>query len=293
MTLEKYHGGNERQKTKSSSGSHEEENREHRSDGVVLPDRSETQHGVVSPGRQIQRSWNDFRRQSDSDSRHGPRNRKDGTNRFRDRDFREGDDETDRRTTRDYQKSVTLDAIRQALNDAQLEALLKKTYNPQEKVVLVITDRATSKFAEDCFIATHKPTVKVRKAKSKITPSQEHLLMYADWNTSRDKTKCTAQIVFGAYLTKYKEAFKEVDPQWAGNVNIRGILISINTMAKDVAESDFYRLVEFVETIIPLWAKAMRMNQPFPNGRPTADTFFVKRGMWAQRFSLYKKWKSL
>lgn len=293
MTLEKPYDGNENSKAKASSGSNEKENREHRGNRAVLPDRSETQHGAVSSGRKVQRSWNDFRRQSDSDSRLGPRSRKGGANRFRDRGVHETDDGTDRRSTRDYQKSVTLDAIRQALSNEQLEALLKRTYNPQEKIIIVITDRATSKFAEDCFMAEFKPKPKVRKPRSTTTPAQEHLEIYAKWNETRDKTKCTASIVFGAYLTKYKEAFKEIDPQWAGNVNIRGILIHISTMAKDVAENDFYRLVEFVEMIIPLWVKAMKLNQPFPSGRPTAETFFVKRGMWAQRFSLYKKWKLL
>jgi len=142
-------------------------------------------------------------------------------------------------------------------------------------------------------MAEIKPKSKVRKARATTTPSQDHLAIYASWNETRDKSKCTASVVFGAYLAKYKEAFKEVDPQWAGNVNIRGILIHINTMAKDVAESDFYKLVEFVETIIPLWAKALRAGSTFPTGRPTAETFFVKRGMWAQRFSLYRQWKSL
>lgn len=293
MTLEKYHVPDQSTTAKKADGRSDEDNTgQHRSDGNLLPDRRAAQHGDLRPSGCIQRSWSDFRSQGDSDTGIGSGNRKGRITEFCSSNIRQDDSGEDRQTTRDYQKSITLDALRHALTDAQLEALLHRTYNPQEKVVVTVTDRATSKFAEDCFI-NQIPIKKARKSRRKTTPAQDHLEIYEEWNTSRNKEDCNASIVFGAYLSKYRDAFKEVDPQWAGNINIRSPIFNINKMVHDVAGGNFYKLVEFVETLIPLWAKAMSLNLDFPNVRPTFDTFFVRRGMWAQRFTTYKKWKNL
>lgn len=187
---------------------------------------------------------------------------------------------------------MTFDALRKALNNAQLEALLYNTYNPQEKVVIVITERSISKFDEDRYVEDYVPKKKKRE-KSKTTPAEDHMAVYQAWNETREIEDCTSSIVFGAYLTKYKEAFGELDPEWAGSVNVRRAFFNINKMNQDVAGGNFFKLVEFVEMILPLWAKAMKRDLEFPTGRPTFDTFFVKRGMWAQRFTTYKKWKDL
>jgi len=117
---------------------------------------------------------------------------------------------------------------------------------------------------------------------------------YESWRNRNGQVSCGTGIVLGCYLAIYKQTFGEEDPEWAGDKNgIATIATSyIQRMMRDL-KTKAEELVEYVEELLPLWAKAMKTGETFPNSRPTYKTFFQNRHTWAQRYSYYQRWKSL
>jgi hypothetical protein len=100
-----------------------------------------------------------------------------------------------------------------------------------------------------------------------------------------------AQVVLGCYFDLYRGLFGEEDPEWAGKSCVKP-LYNINQMTHSVCDGEYEQLVEFLETIMPLWAKELKKDLDFPSTRPSVDTLFVRRKIWAQRFNLYRRWKT-
>ena len=168
--------------------------------------------------------------------------------------------------------------------------LADNNYNPNESVEMFIR-RRISKFEEDVVRVPVKRKRKPRNQNKTKTPSEIYGPHYDRYLISDRSKKADAQIVLGCYFHLYKILFEEEDPEWVGQSCVK-IIRNINHMSHAVCEGDFSKLIEFLETLLPLWAKRLREGENFPNTRPSIDALFVRRKIWAQRFAFYHQWKN-
>jgi hypothetical protein len=175
------------------------------------------------------------------------------------------------------------------MTDEQLQGLLDDSFNPNEPVTILVRCRV-SKFAED--IRRRRPAARKRRVSVKRPPKPPSEKFGPAFKKFVDKeAEADAQAVLGCYFHYYKELFEEEDPEWAGNRCVKP-LYNINQMGHAVCGGDFSQLIDFIEELLPLWAIQLRKGLDFPSTRPTIDALFVRRKIWAQRFSLYRRWKS-
>lgn len=174
------------------------------------------------------------------------------------------------------------------MSDEQLEALFSDSYNPNEPVTIVVRKRV-SRFSEDLYKMPRRRRSRTTTKAPKSPPSEQYGSYYEKWK--QGEKEADAQAVLGCYFVFYRTAFDEEDPEWAGQSCVKP-LYNINQMAHAVCDGDYTKLIEFLETIIPMWATQLRKGVDFPSTRPTVDALFVRRKIWAQRFNLYRRWKS-
>ena len=170
-----------------------------------------------------------------------------------------------------------------------LKSLLDGSFNPQEIVAIHYNLSGLSKLVEDSYrgpIQRKRGTKRVKKPPA--PPSEKFGKLYNRF--TKGELALDASIVFGRYLLLYKELYGEEDPEFVGKSTASAIY-AINEMATLLTDGDFTKILEFIDKLMPLWAKRLRAGADFPNGRPTFKTFFVKRGIWTQRFSLVRRWK--
>ena len=185
-------------------------------------------------------------------------------------------------------QEVTLQELRKSLDDEILKSLLNDTYNPHQIVSIKYKMKGLSKVAEDALRGpmTRKRIRNVKK------PRQHPTIKYGElYNRfTNGEVALDAYVILGRYLTLYKREYGENDPEFA-DMSISSAIFSINEMASLLTNGDFKKILEYVDKIMPLWAEQLRKGASFPNGRPTFKTFFIKRGIWSQRYSLVRRWK--
>lgn len=182
---------------------------------------------------------------------------------------------------------VTLKTIREALDDETLTAILDGSFNPYQVVTLKYKIQGLSKLAEDSYRQPIKSRRKRRvKGKTK-PPSVKYGELYNRF--TRGEIALDAYVILGRYFMLYKELYDEEDPEFVGK-SVSTAIYNINQMASLLTNGDFNRILDYVDKLMPLWAKQLRESADFPNGRPTFNTFFVKRTIWTQRFSLVRRW---
>lgn len=245
----------------------------------------------LSSKRKVQWCWSAYGNEDSSEER--PGFRKENVNQSsRRRSGYTYKEEIKESSTKDrIRRTITLKSIKEALSKDQLKSLLDNTYDPNELIEIYTEPEITSSFAEDFVYNNVITNRNLKKKRKKIKKSNYELFpdKYSSWLKNRNKKKCNADIIFGAYLKLYKDNFLEKDPEWIDKPS-KTALFHINNMCHKLTEGDYYSIIEFIEIIIPLWAKRMKEGKSFPNMRPNFDTFFVKRKMWAQRFSIFKQW---
>lgn len=157
---------------------------------------------------------------------------------------------------------------------------------------MVLTERLRTDFAEDCFLSIEKP--KKKRKKLRYAPQKSHIELLKDKYLayiSEKETNPDDHIVFGCYLYLYAQEFGEDDPEWVVVKPFTG-LFKIKKMANDLTDGNYVPIIEYLETLIPLWANRLRNGESFPNMRPTFDTLLTRRKIWAQRHMLSNRWKN-
>jgi len=185
--------------------------------------------------------------------------------------------------------NITLGELHTSLDVEVLEALLKGDFNPHEIVTIEYNVTGLSKLAEDSIrgpVKRRRP--RKRTSKPPLPPSEKFGKLYNRF--TKGELAIDARVVFGRYLLLYKELFGEEDPEFVGT-NTASAIHHINEMATLLTSGDFTKILEFIDKIMPLWAKRLRDGEKFPSGRPTFNTFFKKRTIWSQRYSLFRQWR--
>ena len=259
--------------------------------GAGIRSGAEGEHGDLPRTRSVQ--FRDVDIQSARTDKR--RNRRESgsrdTDRVRNSQGRRDSEGESGRSSGSYREStirVTMDEIHSALDDEQRRNLSSGKFDPDESVKIVIVRKQPS-FTED---AIRQPMRRRRKPQVKSpprSPSQQYGPAWIRWKDERGEAD--AKVVLGCYFSLYAYEFQEEDPEWVGKSCVKP-LYNINQMAHAVCGGDFSQLVEFLETLIPLWAYQMRKGASFPSFRPSVDSLFVRRKIWAQRFNYYRQWKS-
>lgn len=246
--------------------------------------------GEFSSRRKVQQSWSNYGNENSSGEKSRRRNQSVGS---------KGSQGTYQGTKEERAKSdgmlgrkrtVTLENIRKALSKEQLQKLLKNNYNPSEIVEVEVED-VCNELDEDVVLNQIKRKRKRTRRVATKKPNYDIFpKKYLNWKKEPNLT-CNADVVYGAYLELYRVNFGEKDPEHV-DYSHKKALLHINNMCHKLADGEYEQLIDFIEKFIPLWAMRMRKGESFPTARPKFDTFFVKRGMWSQRFSTYNQWAS-
>lgn len=180
---------------------------------------------------------------------------------------------------------LRLEDIRKALSNQQLRDLLINRFDLNKKIEISYNIEKKS-FSED-FLRTN---IKEKKYKVKTTlyPSKEYGKYYEDWK--QNKQKCDERVVFGCYVVLYRKLFCEEDPEYV-NKSCKQTLFIIKKMAYELTNGDFIEIVEYLETLLPLWEQRLVKNASFPNFRPSTKTLFTSRKFWAQRYTMIRNWQ--
>lgn len=195
-----------------------------------------------------------------------------------------------KRNDRNVEIVVTLQDLKDSISKEILLSLLKNTYKPEKEISIKYKKKIRTKTKDPKRL---KPTKLKRIHNKKRKLADIYVPLYENWCKTRNENEITSNVIFGCYLYYYYENYKENDPEFAGKSSPKNALFHINKFIHDL-EITNRDLLDFVETIFPLWAKAQKNeNINFPDSRPSFKTFFVKRKIWSQRFSLYKRWKDL
>lgn len=248
--------------------------------------------GRVSSEREVQFSDGDI--QSKSRSQRGSK-----SERSRERTVRIRRPKSGRKVTKpstDGNKSdrigkfdITLAELRESLDKDILKALIDGSYNPNQIVTLKYTPTGLSKLAEDAIRGPIIQRRRIKTVKKQEPPSIKYGKIYERYK--KGEVALDAGAVFGRYLMLYKEQYGEEDPEFVGK-KTNNALYHIEQMARDLTQGEYEKIIEFIDKIMPLWAKQLRLGANFPSTRPSFDTFFVKRKIWSQRFNLVRLWKS-
>jgi len=266
-----------------------ENNTRHQSDRVRNSVDDSVQPGEHRPALQVQQRRSNGRR--DNGDILGPSTSHRGIFTVRKSGIRRGDGSENRSGDSTYRRArVRAEYLRLSFTDDDLRRLLNNDFQPYETFNIIIGVEV----GEDRIIKKKRRRLgPVVKKKIKLRTYDLYVPQYQSWK-QRSDTTCTSSVVFGCYLLMYKQAFDEEDPEWAGvkngaaKVPLTYIINMIHELNIDSAE-----VVEFVEEILPLWAKAMSKGGNFPTTRPTYKTFFQNRRVWAQRFAYFKQWANL
>jgi hypothetical protein len=241
----------------------------------------------LSPRRKVQSSWRDYQ---DDDSNTGESRGRVGRTSGRSSSSSWKSHSQERKEsspTVRQRRVVTLHNIHEALSNDQLKALLKNNYEATELIEVEVEDISVE-LDEDAVLKkikrkTPRKRKVIKKSNYEIYPEK-----YLRWK-KEPNLRCNADVVYGAYLEIYRVNFGEKDPEQI-DFSFKKALLHINDMCHKLADGEYEQLITFIEQLIPLWAKRMRQGKDFPNMRPSFKTFFIKRNMWSQRFSIYKQW---
>lgn len=275
---------NDRQKSKSTGGAWIRGQK--REVGVQAREPSES--GSLSSKRSVQFRDSELGSDDRAKRRRGRGIRDGVSSSLRSRQSEQGDNQTSSSSCSEVERRtiLTLQEIYDALTREQIEDLYNNQFDPKASVEITKSARV-SRFAEDCLIRIPKKRGgKAIKRKAK-PPSVQFSKNYAN----REELGIDAKAVLGCYFVLYKRYYGEEDPEWVGK-SYNSAISAIDDMAKSLCNGDYYEVLRFVEVLMPMWAKRLRDGENFPTSRPSFDTLFVRRKIWAQRFSLYKRWKS-
>jgi len=258
---------------------------------VGVRSKPKVEHGTVPRQRSLQRSGSDDQSQSGSESG-SEQTTSDGrpVRIRRPKHGRASGEKTTKgnQTTRLGKLEITLRELRDSLVDEKLESLLDGSFNPHEMVTIKYTISGLSKLAEDSLRGpiTRKRNPRIKKPP--LPPSKKYGDMYNRF--TRGELALDAGVVLGRYLLLYKKLYGEEDPEFVGTSTSHA-LHAINEMATLLTDGNFDQILGFIDKLMPMWAQQLRNGADFPTARPTFNTFFVKRKIWSQRYSLVRRWK--
>lgn len=184
-----------------------------------------------------------------------------------------------------------MEELRDALPDHILKALLERKYDPDDTIKIKGGKKyghTPSTFIEDLL---ESPAPRRARKRTKAAPKPPSVMFGESYEKyKRDECECDAKVVLGCYFLGYKKFFGEEDPEWVA-VPTKKAVMNVTTMATALCEGKYEPILEYVQKILPLWAKQMRDGAEFPSVRPSTDTLFLRRRIWSQRYSLFKRWK--
>ena len=190
---------------------------------------------------------------------------------------------------------ITLGDLRESLSDKTFKLLLNNKHNPNEIVTIKYEMTNISKLAEDSFFLSNKNNKRrrINKVKQKLKPPSE---MFGNIYKRylNNEIELSATIILSRYFILYKKLFGEEDPEFVGKSvkNTKRYISYINEMTSLLAENNYEKILEYINLIMPLWAKQLKIESSFPNRRPTFKTFFINRKIWSQRYLLVRQWKN-
>jgi len=184
-----------------------------------------------------------------------------------------------------------MEELREALPDHILKALLEREYDPDDTIKISGGKKygqRPSSFVEDLLDSPPPRRARKRVKAAPKAPSEMFGPKYEAYKEGGQP--CDVKVVLGCYFIGYLKFFGEEDPEWVA-VSSKKAVMTVTSMATALCEGKYEPLLEYVQKILPMWAKQMRAGAEFPSVRPSIDTLFLRRRIWSQRFSLYKRWK--
>lgn len=186
---------------------------------------------------------------------------------------------------------ISMEALRQALSDEDLQSLLDRDYLPT-KIISISQEVQRTTFAEDFYMV---PPVKkvIKRVKGKtpkkaIPPSERYKESIQAFRF--EGAEPNAEVALGHYFILYKRFFHEEDPEWAGASSHKAVQL-VEQLANDVTDGDYRKIINFIRKILPLWVARLKRGEEFPSSRPTVHTLFGgSRYFWKNRNILYRQW---
>jgi hypothetical protein len=185
---------------------------------------------------------------------------------------------------------IKLGDLKRSLSKDVLLDLLKDEHDPDE-IITIRYFKIITKKKDSIYEERFTPTITPRKTVVAVNKSTEEIYEILYNKYLDGKIKADSKVVLGCYLVNYRKFFNEGEPDISSKKSVRTELFYISKFAKDVSEKNYDIIVQYIESLLPLWAKRLTEEQSFPNTRPNFRALFVKKHFWANRKVYYRQWK--